>query len=121
MVGMAIWQVLSRGLEALGLGLVPLDSPDAAGVAENPAREDAFMCNMQVRSARHMHSALTRVVKASCPFHSFGVYGPRCRTLHKFLSISHRFLFVQEHWLAIRKVAGSWYNFNSLYPSPEVR
>ena len=45
------WQVLSRALEALGLGLVPLDSPEAAGVAENPAREDAFMCNMQVREA----------------------------------------------------------------------
>ena len=41
-------QVLSRALEALGLGIVPVDSPDAAGVAENPAREDAFMCNMQV-------------------------------------------------------------------------
>ena len=43
--------MLSRALEALGLGLVPLDSPDAAGVAENPAREDAFMCNMQVSHA----------------------------------------------------------------------
>jgi hypothetical protein len=44
------WQVLSRALEALGLAFVPVDSPDAAGVAEAPAREDAFMCNMQVHA-----------------------------------------------------------------------
>ena len=25
----------------------------------------------------------------------------------------------QEHWLTIRKIDGSWYNFNSLYPAPE--
>jgi hypothetical protein len=22
----------------------------------------------------------------------------------------------QEHWFSIRKLAGEWYNFNSLYP-----
>lgn len=25
----------------------------------------------------------------------------------------------QEHWFAIRKVEGDWWNFNSLYPAPE--
>lgn len=27
---------------------------------------------------------------------------------------------LQEHWLAVRKVEGSWYNFNSLFPAPQV-
>ena len=46
-------QVLSRALEALGLAFVPVDSPDAAGVDQNPAQEDAFMCNMQVCVVQH--------------------------------------------------------------------
>lgn len=28
---------------------------------------------------------------------------------------------MQEHWLAVRKVEGAWYNFNSLFPAPQVR
>lgn len=28
-------------------------------------------------------------------------------------------MLLQEHWFAIRKVDGEWWNFNSLYPAPE--
>ncbi len=26
----------------------------------------------------------------------------------------------QEHWFTIRRVGDTWYNFNSVYPAPEV-
>ena len=46
---MAFRQVLERALGALGLATIPLNSPDAVGVAQDPARQDAFICNLQVR------------------------------------------------------------------------
>ncbi len=44
-------QVLSVALEAFQLTIHPITSPEMKGVAEEPTREDAFICNLEVRSA----------------------------------------------------------------------
>ena len=33
-------------------------------------------------------------------------------------SSHHTHLGAQEHWFALRRVAGDWWDFNSLFPSP---
>lgn len=58
-------QVLGNALAALGLACIPLSSPDAAGVAQDPAREDAFICNLNVRSSAGLLNVL--YVQCLCP------------------------------------------------------
>lgn len=45
------FQVLSKALEVWGLSATPITSPDMRGVAEEPQREVAFICNLEVGTA----------------------------------------------------------------------
>ena len=114
----AALQVLSKALEVWGLTCPSLDSPDVRALRQQPELADAFICNLQVRPSHPPWLAAL--------IHSQAEADSVC---------------VQEHWCApllqhgrrryraagltyccrftIRKVAGQYWNFNSLFPAPQ--
>ena len=41
-------QVLSKAMEVWGLAVIPLSHPEVRGAAQEPDRENAFICNYRV-------------------------------------------------------------------------
>ena len=95
--------MLSKALEVFGLGCRNLDSADCAESAAHPEREHAFICNLRVR-----HKALWCACMQLPMIPYLGPFSP-----------TQASGCPQEHWFALRRVAGDWWDFNSLLLSPK--
>ena len=106
-------QVLSSALDVFGLSCQNLDGSDCVESAAHPEKENAFICNLRV--SKHYgpdYACMDQSPVKKLPL----AMRPGAGWHHSCHTTIHG--AAQEHWFALRRVAGDWWDLNSLFAAP---